>query len=284
MDKLHWLEMRKNKIGASDAPVIMNMSPWKTPYSLWQEKVGMNITQHTNSAMRRGLELEGEALDAFESITGHIMFPQMVVNHPTISWMMATMDGISLDKSVGVEVKCAGKVDHELAKNRVIPDKYIPQLQHQMEVCGWDEMFYFSYHNKEGVVVEVKRDRNFNTRMLEQEEEFWNCVTEFRPPSKTEKDIPKQYCVRDDDLWVSTCQDLLKIRRQMKELENRDKELLQELKIMSKGSEVSGGGIVLCKRSRVGNVDYKKIPELQGVDIDAYRKPASEYWTIEEHD
>ena len=39
-----WLENRKNHIGASDAPVVMGVSPWDTPYKLWENKLGRRIT------------------------------------------------------------------------------------------------------------------------------------------------------------------------------------------------------------------------------------------------
>ena len=31
-----WLEFRRLRIGASDAPVIMEVSPYTTPYTLWE--------------------------------------------------------------------------------------------------------------------------------------------------------------------------------------------------------------------------------------------------------
>ena len=34
-----WLEFRRSRIGASDAPIIMGVSPWKTHYKLWVEKI-----------------------------------------------------------------------------------------------------------------------------------------------------------------------------------------------------------------------------------------------------
>lgn len=282
LDKTEWLEMRRSKIGASDAPVIMNMSPWKTPYSLWKEKVGLPSDQYVNNAMRRGLMLESEALEAYEQMTGNVMFPQVVINHPTISWMMATMDGISTDKKCGVEIKCAGKRDHDIAKKGDIPDKYIPQLQHQIEVCGLDKIDYFSYHGKDGVIVEVKRDDEFISRMLKEEEEFFQRVMEFRPPEKTGKDLPTEFIVREDDMWTSRVQESLLIRRQIKELELRDKQLLEELKLLAEGRDTMGGGASLRKRVRIGAIEYKNIPQLEGVDLDAYRKPPTEYWTLEE--
>ena len=33
-----WLEFRRKKIGASDAPIILEVSTWKTPYQLWLVK------------------------------------------------------------------------------------------------------------------------------------------------------------------------------------------------------------------------------------------------------
>ena len=35
-----WLDWRKKGIGSSDAPIIMGVSPWKTPFELWEEKTG----------------------------------------------------------------------------------------------------------------------------------------------------------------------------------------------------------------------------------------------------
>lgn len=35
-----WEKFRLQKIGASDAPIIMGVSPWKTPFQLWLEKQG----------------------------------------------------------------------------------------------------------------------------------------------------------------------------------------------------------------------------------------------------
>lgn len=35
-----WEKFRLQKIGASDAPIIMGVSPWKTPFQLWLEKTG----------------------------------------------------------------------------------------------------------------------------------------------------------------------------------------------------------------------------------------------------
>ena len=43
-----WLEFRRTMVMASDSPVIMGVSPWKTPLQLYHEKV--NGTQQVKNA------------------------------------------------------------------------------------------------------------------------------------------------------------------------------------------------------------------------------------------
>ena len=40
------------------------------------------------------------------------------------------------------------------------------------------------------------------------------------------------------------------------------------------------GQCKICKMKRKGSVDYKKIPELEGIDLDQYRKDPTEFSTI----
>ena len=39
-----------------------------------------------------------------------------------------------------------------------------------------------------------------------------------------------------------------------------------------------GFGLTLSEVERKGNVDYKVVPELEGVDLEPYRKKSSKYW------
>ena len=36
-----WHEWRRKGIGSSDAPAVMKVSPWMTPYMLWEIKRGV---------------------------------------------------------------------------------------------------------------------------------------------------------------------------------------------------------------------------------------------------
>lgn len=272
-----WLEFRKNKIGASDASVIMETSPWKTPYQLWCEKMGLNPDLKATSAMKRGVELEDQARLMFSLDTGISVSPKVIV-HPTYNWMMASMDGVSDDNKQAVEIKCPGQEDHAKALQGVAPEKYVAQLQHQLEVLGLDELYYYSFDGEYGVALKVYRDDRFIKKMLKKEEEFYECMQSFTAPKFTNRD----YNERSDDLWLAASLRWKSAVAQQKALEFQEKELRESLICMSNGQNTKGGGVSVSKILRKGNVDYAKVPELNGVDLEQYRKGSSEYWKITE--
>ena len=178
-----WLDHRKNFIGASDAAIILGLSPWRTPIDLWKEKLGLGGEQKQNAWMHRGLALEPIARDLYIEHVGVYVEPKMIV-HPEIPYMMANLDGISEDGKKAVEIKCPGKVDHEHAKNGHVPLKYMPQLQHQLAVIGLDHVDYFSYRDNEFILIQVERDNEFIKNLIEKEKYFWDCVLNFKEPTE----------------------------------------------------------------------------------------------------
>lgn len=175
-----WLRFRRSHICASDAPVIMGMSPWKSPLELYEEKI-FSFEQESNLYMQRGKDLECVALEEFENMTGIQMFP-MVAKNDSIDWLAASFDGVTLNKDAILEIKCPGKKDHETAMKGKIPPKYIAQLQHQIYVSDLSFTYYFSFDGQKGVILEVKKDDLFIEKMIEKEKEFWNCLKTLKPP------------------------------------------------------------------------------------------------------
>lgn len=174
------LEFRKNKLGASDAPIILGVSPWCTPLQLYKEKLGLE-KRESNFQMNRGNTLEPIARKFFEDEIGVSVNPKLMM-HPKYNWMIANMDGISEIGHVAVEIKCPGKKDHKTAVEGNVPEKYIPQLQHQMEVCGLDWMYYCSFDGKDIVNIKVKRDQDYIDTLISVELKFWHCLQTFDPP------------------------------------------------------------------------------------------------------
>ena len=179
-----WLAVRKNKIGASDAPIIMGHSPWKTPYQLWCDKLGITRQETSTYPMRRGLKLEGAARLEFQAMTGFHVKPYIGLSKE-FDFILASFDGLSDDFKTLVEIKCPGKEDHMTAGMGLVPGKYIFQLQHQMYVAELDSMYYFSYDGNRGELVTVRRDQSLIDLMLKKEKEFWFCLQNFIAPKDT---------------------------------------------------------------------------------------------------
>lgn len=270
-----WLEMRRNKIGASDSPIIMGVSPWTTPLQLWEQKLGLREEKYKTPRMQRGHDLEEKARHQFESMTGLSVFPQ-VIQHPDYEWMIASLDGIDFCHKNIVEIKCPSREDHLLAFGNMVPNKYKPQLQHQMEVCGLEKVYYFSFDGKEGKIIEVERDDKYIDKMLKKELEFWDCMQNFKTPALTDKD----YIQQDNELWEAASNSWLDCHQKLEFLKKQEEELKETLIALSGGSNSKGAGIKLSKVIRKGNVDYNAIPELENVDLEKYRKKHIESWRL----
>jgi hypothetical protein len=81
-----WQLWRQQGLGASDAPVIMGDSAFKTPRQLWSIKTGRNAESCGSPAARRGHELEQFARRAYEARMKIQMEPACLV-HDRFDWM-----------------------------------------------------------------------------------------------------------------------------------------------------------------------------------------------------
>lgn len=274
-DTSEWLEMRKNKIGASDAPVIMEVSPYTTPFKLWEQKLGLSPPTFQNPSMKRGHDLEEEARLELEKMTGLCFLPY-VKFHSSIPWMMASLDGMDLENKYIAEIKCPNKVDHELALSGQVPEKYIPQLQHQLEVCELDMVYYFSFDGSKGALVKIFRDEIYIKKMLKKEEEFWECIQSWVAPEMTDKD----YELKTDGEWATSAYQWKMLHQQLKEIEKKEEEARKNLIDLSRNRNSMGAGIKLTKSMRKGSIDYTSIPQLKEVELEKYRRNPVECYKI----
>ncbi len=192
MNEQEWLQWRRKGIGASDAPIIMGASPWTTPYQLWREKVfGEGLSQE-NEATLHGKKYEEAALQWLENETGEFFFPQIRMEHPILTWMRATLDGRALDGTI-CEIKCPYNLKNheEVKKTRRIPEKYIWQLYHQLEVSGEKEIIFLSYNYlnpEDSIALTLGSCQEKMDQLIEAEKQFQTYVENRTSPPWTEKD------------------------------------------------------------------------------------------------
>lgn len=176
-----WKQFRKKMIGASDAPIIMGVSPWNTPYSLWRLKCGLDDDMPETVPQTYGKLNEDIARSTFQVLIGVEVQARTVISSK-IPWMMASMDGLSDDGKIAVELKCPGKKDMAVAMDGIIPQKYFPQLQHQMCVCKLEKMFCFFWRKDCCKILEIDIDYAYVNTLIDKETKFYECMTQGVPP------------------------------------------------------------------------------------------------------
>lgn len=272
-----WLEMRKTKIGASDAPIIMEESPYGTPFELYKEKLGLQ-ERRQHAGMALGHEREPIARRRFEEEMLCAVEP-LVVFHPTNDWMMASLDGYDPISNIAVEIKNTNEKDHESARHGKVPKKYYAQLQHQLEILfalnGLKSIHYFSYRNGDTVNLIVDRDEQYIEKMLEKERDFFNMLIKKEPP----EDRRMVHAIEGDRMSQASSE-LAIIITEQERLKKREDELRKIIIDEAKEDCYQGYGLQIKRSTRRGCVDYTKVPQLKGVNLEPYRGEDKVIYTI----
>lgn len=170
-----WLRWRENRITATDAATILGLNPWKEPWELWEEKLGMRPPTVLNDAMRRGQELEPIARNLFVEEMGIQMNP-VCVEHDKDWWHGSSLDGIDSSGKIIQEIKCPKLATHKQAIEGIIPIYYQCQMQHQFYDTGAEICYYTSYYpkyTKELMILEVFPDWESIEEMVNMEWKFY---------------------------------------------------------------------------------------------------------------
>lgn len=270
-----WLEARKSKIGASDAPVILGISPWKTPFQLWEEKLGLAESDSQSWAMKAGHAIEKVARSQVEEKLGIALMP-MVKIHAERPWMMASLDCMSLDEQTIVEIKLASAEDHAGVKEGKVPAKYFPQLQHQIEVCGLSFSWYCSCHEGSIELLRVEKDSKYIEKMVEEEKNFMKLLRDLEPPPLCTRD----YRVKEGGQWEAVAEEWKSANAQLKFYKEKEAALRQQLIDLCEEENSLGHGVRATKVIKKGNVKYNLIPQLKEINLDEYRGPTTQSWRL----
>jgi putative phage-type endonuclease len=221
---------RKSGIGGSDAAAVLGASPWKTPFQLWQDKLGLAPEQEETQAMRLGSILEPTVAYLYMEETGiSIEKPVQMFKHPQYPWMLANLDGLAPDRIV--EFKTARSADGwgEPGSDE-IPVQYAAQVFHYMEVMGKDRADV-------GVLIggsdyrtyTLHADRALQDALVEAEKDFWSLVVSGTPPEiKTAKDAALRW-PKSTGKHVSATADIELAVERIAHLKAQIKELEEDL-------------------------------------------------------
>ena len=140
-----WLTWRHNGIGSSEASTIMGENRFESASMLLQEKRGPVILDSVpNEAMAVGTKLEPEARRLYIAKTGKQVKPVCVQSF-RYDWLRASLDRLSANHDVVVEIKCGASVYKRVAQSHSVPVYYYGQLQHILAVTGLDSLDFWCY-------------------------------------------------------------------------------------------------------------------------------------------
>jgi putative phage-type endonuclease len=270
-----WHEHRKLYRNASESPAVMGLSPWMTPFQLWQLKTGRTQPMEATVPMKHGTELEPVARAAYEAETGFVMQPLVM----TSGEYSASLDGITLRGNLIVEIKCPYKGQSselwQSVETGEIPEMYRVQIQHQLMVSGAVAAHLWIFDGKVGLLVDIERDEVCQQRIKNAWDEFSKFVDTDTSPPLSELDTE----LRDDAEWVLAAQlyRVAKVNSEdaAKKLEEAKERLTS---LASDHPSIKGGGVTLSRFWKAGNIDYKNVPEITGVDLEQYRGEGS--WVV----
>lgn len=271
-----WKAFRDKHIGASDSASILDISPWMTKYDLWMKKTGRAEDQRATPAMMRGNDLEETVRQIYESETGELIMPRVVSSseHP---FMIASLDGITSDNKVIVEIKCPRKEVFDLASMGQVVPYYYCQMQHQLAcVPEATRVDYVVYWNDRHIIMPVERDEDYIADLIEKERDFYeNNILQDIPPEAEVEDYVK---IEDEEFQVLE----MEYERQEKLLAEDEKALKEDKKKLdllkqklldfTDDGNCVGNVYRFTKKYRQG-YDYKQACVDEKIDMKKYFKP-----------
>ena len=172
---------RHEGIGASDTPIIMGYSSYKTPYQLYLEKTGILIPeQEITEQQYWGNALEPIIIKRFaEENKVDITFPDTVY-HPDYPYIFANLDGWIESERAVVEAKSANsfqRKEWDMALTDGIPLVYLIQIAKQCAITnanrGYCAVLIGGMEYKQFI---YERDKLLEDLIIEADKDFWRCV------------------------------------------------------------------------------------------------------------
>ncbi len=266
-----WLAYRQSRRNASESAAMLGLSPWMTPYQLWLAKTGRQQPRVTQ-AMQRGTDLEPVARAAYEAETGLVMQP-LVLEAGAYS---ASLDGLTLEGDLIVEIKCPLRGTRsdlwQDVRQGLAPQHYAVQVQHQLMVSGADTAHLWVFDGSQGLLHTIGRDEALMECIRQGWEGFQQYLDKDIPPPLSEADTRQ----RSDDAWRQAAQAFVESKQRADDAAAALDAARTQLITLAQHPKEQGDGVTVTRYWRQGNVDYKQIPELKGMNLEPYRRKASE--------
>lgn len=272
MERETWLDLRRRGIGGSDAAAIVGLNPWSSPYEVWSDKCGLLPPKEETEAMRLGNALEEYVAKRFAEETGKRVrrYPYMLCSE-RYPWALADIDRRIVGENAGLE--CKTTRIHGTGK-RGYPDYYYCQCQHYMATVGADRWYLAIINMADSTFTwhVIERSDEDIAVLMAAEDLMMQRVRQKSPPPMDGSDATTDalgsiYSDARPGMRISlahrapSIDEIVALRADKKAIEQREKQLIQEIKLDMRDAEEAEIG----SRARV----TWKAQERRSIDIDA---------------
>lgn len=247
-----WHELRsKYLMTASRTPIVMGLSPFSDNEKLAKE-IKFDIKPFYSAAMKQGNDLEDMVRLRVNEILEDTFMPSVGVNKE----MLASLDGINFNEDTIIEIKVSEKTYDDL-ENGVIPEHYLWQIKHQMQVFDIAERAFLCAYS-------VKRDAVIISDPIVKDDEFKNDFFKIVNAWNEFKEFMSNYELEEidniqDPNALLLANELFELNEQKKALEVREKEIKAELQTFISAKKTMIGNLTISKQSGRKTVDYTKM-------------------------
>ena len=272
-----WLDWRRLGIGASDAPAICGVCPYRSPYDVYLEKLDLSL-QTENEWMKRGKNYEEEARIVFNTDKNH-NFEPILIEHDEFSHFRASLDGYCSFNREILEIKIPGATTLQKVANGIVPKNYMYQIQWQLYVAYAQKAHLFVYHPEtmKSYTLSITPDEKIRDEMIEKAHQFWADLQNGVPPEDAKKAHPIQH-ERSKTLMDEIVM-LKAVNKANDDLISKKREELFELEGTAYSIE---SATAVFRRSEVSRIDYKKACQDNHLDLSKYQGKKTVTWTIKE--
>ncbi len=240
-ERQKWLEWRRGGIGGSEVAALLGLSPWKTPYQVWEEKLGLAKEVEETEAMKWGNRNEKHIIDdMLECLELRDCWLEDDDTKKVSEYMRGTADALIFETKKNGRFNAPGKLqcifEAKTSRNGngfgedgtdEIPEHYMCQVQHYLEVFDCEQAYLGCLiAGSELRIYPIPRNKDIGKLLRDTCDRFWQdyVLTKTPPPPSTYKECSKVW-KKSNESYTFADQDIRDLIVKIKEGQATIKEL-----------------------------------------------------------
>jgi putative phage-type endonuclease len=262
MSREDWLRERRNSLGGSDMGAVLGLNRWRSPYTVWADKMGLLPDQEDSEAVRIGRDLEPYVLSRFCEASGkRTRRVNAILRNLDFPHIHANVDSMIVGENAGVEAKTASALNARVFGGGEFPESYYAQCVTYLAVTEAQRWYLavlimgreFKIYQLTRIEDDTTPDWCESSVFISQDEldaigrlasDFWELVEAGTPPeadglrSTTETldaiyaddgpEVDLEAVRRDVDLLITVSREIRDLQAVKDDVQNRIKAFMQD--------------------------------------------------------